>query len=180
LNPTYSPSEVEFYLGDTKPVLLVLPHISALPSSHPDRKGALQALEAAKSTGVTAVEFWIDQQGNVQLNVIHEGKQGRADGKASEEDPHPDDVALVLHTSGTTGRPKSVPLTHHNLVTTTRNIVNTYWLVSILPFSLITGSHNFDLDSSRSFLSRYAIISCARSSRWPSRPFALNRFNRHS
>lgn len=29
----------------------------------------------------------------------------------------PDDIALVLHTSGTTGRPKAVPLTHKNLVT---------------------------------------------------------------
>jgi oxalate---CoA ligase len=29
-----------------------------------------------------------------------------------------EDVALVLHTSGTTGRPKAVPLTHANLTTT--------------------------------------------------------------
>ena len=29
--------------------------------------------------------------------------------------PRPDDVALFLHTSGTTARPKGVPLTHGNL-----------------------------------------------------------------
>jgi len=46
------------------------------------------------------------------------------------EEPLPSDVALVLYTSGTTSRPKSVPLTHHNLVTTTKNIVNTYSLTN--------------------------------------------------
>ena len=29
--------------------------------------------------------------------------------------PRPDDVALFLHTSGTTSKPKGVPLTHANL-----------------------------------------------------------------
>ena len=34
----------------------------------------------------------------------------------------PDDVALVLHTSGTTSRPKKVPLSHANLCASARNI----------------------------------------------------------
>jgi acyl-CoA synthetase (AMP-forming)/AMP-acid ligase II/acyl carrier protein len=34
----------------------------------------------------------------------------------------PDDVALVLHTSGTTSRPKRVPLTHNNLCWSARNV----------------------------------------------------------
>ncbi len=38
------------------------------------------------------------------------------------EAPRPDDVALFLHTSGTTSRPKGVPLTHNNLMTSIRNI----------------------------------------------------------
>jgi acyl-CoA synthetase (AMP-forming)/AMP-acid ligase II len=40
----------------------------------------------------------------------------------------PDDVALVLHTSGTTGRPKAVPLTHTNLTRTIKNVGDTYQL----------------------------------------------------
>ena len=43
-----------------------------------------------------------------------------ADGGAAESAPHatpaPDDLAVVLHTSGTTARPKRVPLTHANLL----------------------------------------------------------------
>ncbi|KAG9015762.1 hypothetical protein FRB93_012327 [Tulasnella sp. JGI-2019a] len=118
LNPSYSSNEVEFYLGDTKPVLLLLP-----------RGGNDQALKAANSIGVRTAEFWIDRAGNVNVQVVFEGKKRSASSSGGVGgDPQPDDVALVLHTSGTTGRPKSVPLTHHNLLITSQNIVNTYWL----------------------------------------------------
>lgn len=129
LNPNYSSSEVEFYLNDTKPVLLLLPPLSSPGTTPSERKGAEQALEAAKKIGVRAAEFSVDYRGAVHVQVIHEPLDAKFRGvEANRQDPHPDDVALVLHTSGTTGRPKSVPLTHHNLLTTTGNIVQTYWL----------------------------------------------------
>ena len=37
----------------------------------------------------------------------------------------PSDIALLLHTSGTTARPKLVPLTHANLATSARNVAAT-------------------------------------------------------
>ena len=40
-----------------------------------------------------------------------------------------DDVALFLHTSGTTSRPKGVPLTQGNLAASLSNIAKTYELV---------------------------------------------------
>src|SRR5437764_1248088 len=42
--------------------------------------------------------------------------------------PQPDDTALFLHTSGTTSRPKGVPLTHGNLVASIRNIAGHFQL----------------------------------------------------
>src|SRR6266536_926911 len=42
--------------------------------------------------------------------------------------PGGDDVALVLHTSGTTGRPKRVPLRHRNLTASAANTAATYQL----------------------------------------------------
>lgn len=42
--------------------------------------------------------------------------------------PKPESVGLFLHTSGTTSRPKGVPLTHSNLVVSLTNIANTYEL----------------------------------------------------
>src|SRR5581483_7041514 len=40
----------------------------------------------------------------------------------------PDGVALLLHTSGTTSRPKQVPLLHRNLMSSVRTIVDHYRL----------------------------------------------------
>jgi acyl-CoA synthetase (AMP-forming)/AMP-acid ligase II/aryl carrier-like protein len=41
------------------------------------------------------------------------------------EEPDSDAIALLLHTSGTTGRPKTVPLRHCNLVASAQNIAET-------------------------------------------------------
>jgi long-subunit acyl-CoA synthetase (AMP-forming) len=38
----------------------------------------------------------------------------------------PEDVAMVLHTSGTTSKPKQVPLTHANMCQSVRNISSHY------------------------------------------------------
>ena len=42
----------------------------------------------------------------------------------------PDDIALVLHTSGTTSRPKIVPLAHQNIAASARNIRKTLALTA--------------------------------------------------
>jgi long-subunit acyl-CoA synthetase (AMP-forming) len=123
LNPAYSLSEFNFYLEDTKPRIVLLPRNST--------KTAPLALESAKKCNVRALEFWV-QDGKPRIKPVFSTESGtkKLTAEPIDDPPHGDDVALVLHTSGTTGRPKSVPLTHANLLRTTVNIIQTYKLTS--------------------------------------------------
>ncbi len=92
LNTGYTESEVEYLLGDAEPALVIRdPSKPAAPGGLPvltlaaDGTGQLDELARQEST-----EF-IDHQ------------------------PEPHDLAAVLYTSGTTGRPKGAMLTHQNL-----------------------------------------------------------------
>ncbi len=106
LNPAYKQEEFEFYLEDTGAGLLLLP------------PGELAAARAAMGSRGRVVEVAIDARGELQM-----------EGAARDFDaPGPDDVALVLHTSGTTSRPKRVPLRHRNLLASVDNIVDWYRL----------------------------------------------------
>jgi acyl-CoA synthetase (AMP-forming)/AMP-acid ligase II len=62
-----------------------------------------------------------DAGGRVQIAIP-------ARGGTSYRLPGPDDVALFLHTSGTTSKPKGVPLTHANLTASVANIASAYRL----------------------------------------------------
>ena len=75
---------------------------------------------ARQAAGMLGLPVWTanrDQQGRVILEGISSPAAGRA-----AESPRADDIALFLHTSGTTSRPKGVPLTHGNLTASMRNI----------------------------------------------------------
>lgn len=56
----------------------------------------------------------------------------------SQDDIRPDDVALMLFTSGTTGRPKAVPLTHENILVSMRIIIQAHGLSPLDRCLLIT------------------------------------------
>ncbi len=111
LNPAYTVDEFKFYMEDASSGLAILP-----AGDHPGR-------EAAAQLGVPCVDVSLD---GAQLELMRNGRALTA--SADPVAPSPDDPALFLHTSGTTSRPKGVPLTHANLVSSLANISNTYGL----------------------------------------------------
>jgi oxalate---CoA ligase len=108
LNPGYKQDEFEFYLEDLKAKALIVETGSESP-----------ALRAAEKLGVALLTLIPERQvgaGAFELS-------GSPLGAAIRPGPaKPDDVALILHTSGTTSRPKIVPLAHANIWTSARSI----------------------------------------------------------
>ena len=112
LNPAYTEPEYGFYLGDIAPRLMLIP-----------ASGAAAASAAAEAAGTTLVR--VDAAADGPPELLAHGSGGSA---RSFEPGGPDDVALVLHTSGTTSRPKQVPLRQRNLMASVRTIGAHYHL----------------------------------------------------
>src|SRR5262249_31261299 len=112
LNPAYKYDEFKFYLEDTRARALILP-----PDELPE------ARRAAGEAGIPVIEAGTDAEGQVTFSC-----SGPAGAPVDTGYPDDDDIALMLHTSGTTSRPKRVPLTHRNLLTSARNVSSWYKL----------------------------------------------------
>ena len=111
LNPAYKSDEFRFYMEDTNARAL----ITLSQGSEEVRKSA--------PPGTLWISIDLDENGEARLSAA-----GESNGFHHYEAPEPEDIALVLHTSGTTSRPKRVPLTHSNLAKSVRNVVDTYQL----------------------------------------------------
>lgn len=118
LNSAYKQDEFEFYIDDLSSALALVPKGAVV-------QGAPAVRAARKYDAAVAECYWNGKE--VVLDVKGGGKLQGKGGKPIER-ARPDDIALVLHTSGTTGRPKAVPLTHRNLTRTMHNITKTYSL----------------------------------------------------
>ena len=112
LNPAYTSDEFTFYLGDIAPRLLLLP-LSLPPAEL-----------AAEATASPVARIVYADEGAPGLAV--EGREVME--IAPLEAGTADDVAIVLHTSGTTSRPKQVPLRQRNLMASARTIAAHYRL----------------------------------------------------
>ncbi len=105
LNPGYRREEFDFYLQDLAPRALILPAGQDGP-----------ALEAARALNLTVLRLE-PLEGPAGLFRLSGEGQAVADGL-----PGPGETALILHTSGTTARPKIVPLLQANLCASAGNI----------------------------------------------------------
>jgi acyl-CoA synthetase (AMP-forming)/AMP-acid ligase II len=112
LNPAYRADEFEFYLSDLKARLLVVEHDSTSA-----------AIEVAQRLGVRIVDL---HPGEAAGDFTLRARGDEAAAPPAHPGPaEPDDIAMVLHTSGTTSRPKIVPLAQRNLCASAGNIART-------------------------------------------------------
>jgi oxalate---CoA ligase len=109
LNPAYRADEFEFYLSDLNAKALIVERGSASP-----------AVEVARKLGVRVVEL-VPGEAAGDFTLDLPAAMAAAAGGYAE----PDDVSMVLHTSGTTSRPKIVPLSQRNLAASAQNIRDT-------------------------------------------------------
>ena len=118
LNPAYRQPEFEFYLSDLQAKAVVLAEGDDSP-----------ARAAAATLGVPVLDIRSEPAspaGTFEFARAPEGAAAARQGMAG-----PEDIALVLHTSGTTSRPKIVPLLHGNVCATAENIRRTLRLTAI-------------------------------------------------
>ena len=107
LNPQFREDEFEFYLADLQPKAIVL---------YEDDDSAARSVAQRLNVPVLNLSASTEKAGcfrfaELAVEVTNVPDPGEAE-----------DIALVLHTSGTTSRPKLVPLSHRNLCASAHNI----------------------------------------------------------
>lgn len=109
LNPSYRLDEFLFYLKDLNAKAIVLDEAYDGP-----------ALVAAKKLGILVVKLHPKAEAGAFEMSCDSSKKS----EASQHQSSHRDIALILHTSGTTSRPKIVPLTQGNIAASAENIAS--------------------------------------------------------
>lgn len=105
LNPAYKEDEFAFYLEDLKARAIVLEAGYDGPARAAAKRFDMTILELTPTEPAGAFTLATDVTGTAPDTV-----------------PTADDIALILHTSGTTSRPKIVPLLQSNVAASAENI----------------------------------------------------------
>ncbi len=110
LNPAYRAEEFRFFLSDLRASALVLMADSDSPARAVAEEQKVPVIELSPSNDVAGIF-------TLQSKELVSGK--------NTEVVNQESTALILHTSGTTSRPKIVPLSQKNVVASARNISDT-------------------------------------------------------
>ncbi len=144
LNTAYTLNELDYFIGDAEPSLVVC--------------------DPSKQAGIAALA---DKIGAKVDTLDANGKGSLTDGAAKQKSDFAtvtradDDLAAILYTSGTTGRSKGAMLTHDNLASNSLSLVE-YWrftgkdvLIHALP---IYHTHGLFVASNVTLFSRASMI----------------------
>jgi acyl-CoA synthetase (AMP-forming)/AMP-acid ligase II len=115
LNPGYSSDEFEFYLADLEAELLVVQEGVETPAIAAAQKHGIEVATLSFSESDPAGVFTLAGKPSVAAEQGGYAESG--------------DIALVLHTSGTTSRPKIVPLSQENICASAAHIAASIDLV---------------------------------------------------
>ena len=115
LNPNYREDEFSFYLDDLKAKALVVNDGYDGP-----------AAAAAERLGIKIIRLIESDQVAGLFSLVGDGDKDFIE----DEEVCENDVALILHTSGTTSRPKIVPLLQSNIAASASNIAQSLSLSS--------------------------------------------------
>ncbi|MCA1030939.1 fatty acid--CoA ligase family protein [Bacillus timonensis] len=125
INPIYTPDEIGYIInnGDAKAVIaldLLVPLLEGMNQHLPTVEHMIicETPQGAESkTDVTQLSIYPKMKSFT--NVLQAG-----DLSTDAPDLHDDDVAVILYTSGTTGKPKGAMLTHKNLYSNAKDVAN--------------------------------------------------------
>lgn len=137
LNPNYKSEEFNFYLNDLQSKVIVVSKGTV------KQEKEAEIVKSARKFGCHIVELYFnkdrfraeydvyspdDNYNKIVFSSLKNAVFINNDPVHFPGFARSSDVALILHTSGTTSKPKTVPLLHLNIVRSTYNISRTYKL----------------------------------------------------